>query len=140
MKNKHKFAYYLEKKTWCYPAGIYLLKVNNRDTRTRCEICSKLRKIWISFLFFASCILSKKKEKKEERKDLVRSLGFSKSIIFLNFCYLFVFFLFDHTSLILLLFWFILSFVFLLIKIPILISKDRCLDIFTSYKKFNVKA
>ena len=24
------------------PAGIYLLKVNNRDTRTRCEICSKL--------------------------------------------------------------------------------------------------
>ena len=25
-----------------YPAGIYLLKVNNRNTRTRCEICSKL--------------------------------------------------------------------------------------------------
>ena len=25
------------------PAGIYLLKVNNRDTRARCEICSKLR-------------------------------------------------------------------------------------------------
>ena len=24
------------------PAGIYLLKVNNRDTRKRCEICSKL--------------------------------------------------------------------------------------------------
>ena len=24
------------------PAGIYLLKVNNRSTRTRCEICSKL--------------------------------------------------------------------------------------------------
>ena len=24
-----------------YPAGIYLLKVNNRYTRTRCEICSK---------------------------------------------------------------------------------------------------
>ena len=24
------------------PAGIYLLKVNNRDTRPRCEICSKL--------------------------------------------------------------------------------------------------
>ena len=23
------------------PAGIYLLKVNNRNTRTRCEICSK---------------------------------------------------------------------------------------------------
>ena len=23
-------------------AGIYLLKVNNRNTRTRCEICSKL--------------------------------------------------------------------------------------------------
>ena len=25
-----------------YPAGIYLLKVNNRNTRTRCVICSKL--------------------------------------------------------------------------------------------------
>ena len=25
-----------------YPAGIYLLKINNRNTRTRCEICSKL--------------------------------------------------------------------------------------------------
>ena len=25
-----------------YPAGIYMLKVNNRNTRTRCEICSKL--------------------------------------------------------------------------------------------------
>ena len=25
-----------------YPAGIYLLKVNNRNARTRCEICSKL--------------------------------------------------------------------------------------------------
>ena len=25
-----------------YPAGIYLLKVSNRNTRARCEICSKL--------------------------------------------------------------------------------------------------
>ena len=25
-----------------YPAGIYLLKVNNRNTRIRCEICPKL--------------------------------------------------------------------------------------------------
>ena len=25
-----------------YPAGIYMLQVNNRNTRTRCEICSKL--------------------------------------------------------------------------------------------------
>ena len=25
-----------------FPAGIYLLKGNNRNTRTRCEICSKL--------------------------------------------------------------------------------------------------
>ena len=27
---------------YSFPAGIYLLKVNNRNTRTRCEICSKL--------------------------------------------------------------------------------------------------
>ena len=26
-----------------YPAGIYLLKVNNRNFRTSCEICSKLK-------------------------------------------------------------------------------------------------
>ena len=25
-----------------YPAGIYLFKANNRNTRTMCEICSKL--------------------------------------------------------------------------------------------------
>ena len=25
-----------------YPAGNFLLKFNNRNTRTRCEICSKL--------------------------------------------------------------------------------------------------
>ena len=28
--------------TICHPVGIYLLKINNRNTRTRCEICSKL--------------------------------------------------------------------------------------------------
>ena len=27
---------------WVYPVGIYMFKVNNRNTRTRCEICSKL--------------------------------------------------------------------------------------------------
>ena len=26
----------------CYPAGNYMFKVNNRNTRARCEICSKL--------------------------------------------------------------------------------------------------
>ena len=26
----------------CFPVGIYLLKVNNRNIRTKCEICSKL--------------------------------------------------------------------------------------------------
>ena len=41
------------------PAGIYLLKVNNRNITTRCEICSKLtikttepshwRRLWIMF-------------------------------------------------------------------------------------------
>ena len=32
----------MKKKPLFLPAGIYLLKVNNRDTRARCEICSKL--------------------------------------------------------------------------------------------------
>ena len=26
----------------CYPVRLYLLKVNKRNTRARCEICSKL--------------------------------------------------------------------------------------------------
>ena len=30
------------KREICFPDGIYLLKVNNRNTRTRCEICLKL--------------------------------------------------------------------------------------------------
>ena len=34
--HKHCIRLYL------IPAGIYLFKVNNRKTRTRCEICSKL--------------------------------------------------------------------------------------------------
>ena len=34
------------------PAGIYLLKVNNRNTRTRCEMCSKLTiKLTVDFIF-----------------------------------------------------------------------------------------
>ena len=28
--------------TIIYPVDIYLLKVNNKNTRTRCEMCSKL--------------------------------------------------------------------------------------------------
>ena len=32
----------METKTTLLPAGIYMFKVNNRHTRTRCEICSKL--------------------------------------------------------------------------------------------------
>ena len=40
------------------PAGIYLLKVNSRNIRTRCEICSKLtiktleRRQWRSSVIF----------------------------------------------------------------------------------------
>ena len=29
-------------KTWDYPNGNYMFKVNNRNTKTKCEICSKL--------------------------------------------------------------------------------------------------
>ena len=37
-----------------YPAGIYLLKVNKRNTRTRCEICSKVNKrlAWFWYLYY----------------------------------------------------------------------------------------
>ena len=36
--NAMTFVYTIGK----YPAGNYLFKVNNKSTRTRCEICSKL--------------------------------------------------------------------------------------------------
>ena len=26
----------------CYPVGIYMFKINSKNTRARCEICSKL--------------------------------------------------------------------------------------------------
>ena len=42
------------------PAGIYLLKGNNRNTRTKCEICSKLIiKILERHLSIKSCISHK---------------------------------------------------------------------------------
>ena len=36
------FIYFCKKNILAYPAGIYLLKVNNSNTRARCEIFSKL--------------------------------------------------------------------------------------------------
>ena len=36
------FSYIIKKVRTKIPVGIYLLKVKNRNTRTRCEICSKL--------------------------------------------------------------------------------------------------
>ena len=33
---------YCSEKTCTLPAGNYMFKANNRNTRTRCEICSKL--------------------------------------------------------------------------------------------------
>ena len=36
------------------PAGIYLLEVNNRNIRARCEICSKLQRRRCSGVFFVN--------------------------------------------------------------------------------------
>ena len=36
------YVSYKVKPSLNYPAAIYLLKVNTRNTRTRCEMCSKL--------------------------------------------------------------------------------------------------
>ena len=41
-KNQRKYSRYLSCNINKYPVGIYLLKVNNRNTRTRSAICSKL--------------------------------------------------------------------------------------------------
>ena len=40
------------------PAGIYLLKVNNRNTKTRCEICSKLTSANVVFMVSLSLTLN----------------------------------------------------------------------------------
>ena len=39
---KESVKQYQKEKYCIYPAGNYMFKLNNRDTRTRCEICSKL--------------------------------------------------------------------------------------------------
>ena len=33
---------YFYREIWTYPVGIYMFKVNNRNTNTRCEMCSQL--------------------------------------------------------------------------------------------------
>ena len=38
----HMFLHTFLQISFTYPAGIYMFKVNNRNTRTRCEMCSKL--------------------------------------------------------------------------------------------------
>ena len=38
-----------------YPIGVYMFKVNNRNTRTRCEICSKLAMFKVMFLMISFC-------------------------------------------------------------------------------------
>ena len=40
-KKKIRRTKYKHSRRW-FSAGIYLLKVNNRNTRTKCKICSKL--------------------------------------------------------------------------------------------------
>ena len=40
------------------PAGTYLLKVNNRNTRTRCEICSTAGRLWDSEKYTSPNVLS----------------------------------------------------------------------------------
>ena len=39
---KHFRFQFIKRSAVSDQAGIYLLKVNNRNTRTRCEICSKI--------------------------------------------------------------------------------------------------
>ena len=41
--NKNNENYEQWKKVVTFPDDIYLFKVNNKNTRTKCEICSKLR-------------------------------------------------------------------------------------------------
>ena len=47
----------LGKSVCSYPQGVYLFKVNNRNSRTRCKICSKLttkapeRRYWCEIYF-----------------------------------------------------------------------------------------
>ena len=36
------FLFFFKKEPYYYPGGIYMFKVNNKNIRTRCEICSKI--------------------------------------------------------------------------------------------------
>ena len=49
--NKRNINYQcFEMKKTAVPVGIYLLKVKNRNTRTRCERCSKISHLFLVFL------------------------------------------------------------------------------------------
>ena len=50
------------------PTGTYLIKVNNRDTRTKCEIYSKLKVV--SATFSLVCFLCLKESICETRKNV----------------------------------------------------------------------
>ena len=41
-KTVNNTVHYFHEKSTPYPTNIYLFKVNNRNIRKRCEICSKL--------------------------------------------------------------------------------------------------
>ena len=64
----HFRVYYKNLISGAIPVGLYLVKVNNRNTRTRCKICSKLtmktteRRHWrrsgvfiINLVYFTPC-------------------------------------------------------------------------------------
>ena len=39
---QHKKAYVIQGQNQAFPIGIYLLKVSNKSTTTKCKICSKV--------------------------------------------------------------------------------------------------
>ena len=48
-KHKKMMLVYFSTNKFNCPASIYMLKVNNRNNRRRCEICSKLTILWTYF-------------------------------------------------------------------------------------------
>ena len=57
-----------------HPAGIYLLKVNNRNTRTRCEICSKLTIKTPERRFQCSLLIPLKTSENQRFSDIFRGI------------------------------------------------------------------
>ena len=74
--------------TGTFPAGKYMFKINNRSTRTRCEICSKVNNKDSRTTPMASdCRLYSSEAQLKKSRNYLRWRAFQRNLsVFVNYC------------------------------------------------------